>query len=237
MKRFVSVLAVSAALGAVAADSDYTAETGYVTLTSNDDRDKSSFYSVGRWSDGQDPHSGTNYYVGSQLQFYCDNNRTDDFAGDGIWVAGKVYHPGGWVNNVNCGPLHMLPGSWLTWRGVGGFANGSMEILGSEANPVTIRFSTPPQSQSVRMPSRCLFRPRPTRIFGLPILRAPSRLTASGSWSSRTRMSSARHSRSSRPGRTSTARRRSTGGIRWHRTAACFRRPVRSCSIPSPSCH
>ena len=142
MKRLVSALMVSAAFAAQAADSDYTAETGYVTLTSNDDRDKSSFYSVGRWSDGQDPHSGTNYYVGSQLQFYCDYNRTDDFAGDGIWVAGKVYHPGGWVNNVNCGPLHMLPDSWLTWRGVGGFAGGSMEILGTEANPAYIRFST-----------------------------------------------------------------------------------------------
>ena len=147
MKKLMVVMfalvGVSASAGDRSYDALYTAETGYVTLTKDDTGNgaNSSFHSSRGWSDKDVPpdygmpHSGTNYYVGSQYRLYLDDVASGQtptgFDGDGIVVAGEVRMNGAWGRSAICGPLTMLPGSAFYWVNIGHVTGGSVHIKGT----------------------------------------------------------------------------------------------------------
>ena len=127
-------------------DNQYTAASGYVTLTSNDGSTTSSWDTVGYWSDKAVPHSTTNYYVGSARTLNVKKNTSGQtaapFGGRKLVVAGKLmdYGTSGWRTQLGDG-LVMLPGSEYAMSSAGYVDSGSMEILGTKENPVQITFS------------------------------------------------------------------------------------------------
>ena len=119
-------------------DSLYTAETGYVTMTSSNDKSCSGFVTAGRWSDKLPPHSGTNYYVGTGKTMYTTNNPIFNgqvFAGDKLVVAGKILHTAGSRVTVSWGDTEFLPGSGYDFGSVGAIQTGTFTVKGTEENP------------------------------------------------------------------------------------------------------
>ena len=143
----ISLLTVGASLfataswagsGAVDYDSLYTAETGYVTMTSSNDKTCSGFVTAGRWSDKLPPHSGTNYYVGIGKTMYTTNNPIFNgqvFAGDKLVVAGKILHTAGSSSTISWGDTEFLPGSGYDFGSVGAIQAGTFTVRGTEENP------------------------------------------------------------------------------------------------------
>ena len=116
-------------------DSLYTAETGYVTMKKND---SSGFVEAGQWSDGQAPHSDTNYYVGTGITFSTPNNSELNgrvFAGNKLVVAGKITHSAGSASTISWGNTEFLPGSIYHFNSVGKIMAGSFTVKGTEENP------------------------------------------------------------------------------------------------------
>ena len=104
----VAVFTVAPIFVAVAADSDYTAATGYVTMKGNDNNSIVSFNAAGNWSDGAAPHNTTNYYVGSSRTL-CTTSAQATFQGNELVVAGQVYHKAS--SAITWGNTVFLPGS------------------------------------------------------------------------------------------------------------------------------
>ena len=127
-------------------DSQYTAASGYVTLTANDGSTTSSWDTVGYWSDKLVPHSTTNYYVGSARTLNVRKNTgaqtAAPFGGAKLVVAGKLmdYGTSSWHTQLG-DAIIMLPGSEYAMSSAGHVDSGSMEILGTGENPVQMSFS------------------------------------------------------------------------------------------------
>lgn len=119
-------------------DSLYTAETGYVTMTGNDSKDNSGFVNKGKWSDGNAPHPGTNYYVGASRIFSTPNLAEYNdhvFQGDKLVVAGKISHTAGSSAKINWGNTEFLPGSAYHFNSVGMIKAGDFQVNGTEDAP------------------------------------------------------------------------------------------------------
>ena len=151
MKRLLMVTCAAAAISVLAErvpeyDSQYTAASGYVTLTSSDGSTTSSWDTVGYWSDKAVPHSTTNYYVGSARTLNVKKNTSGQtaapFGGAKLVVAGKLmdYGSSGWHTQLG-DAIVMLPGSEYAMSSAGHVDSGGMEILGTKENPVQITFS------------------------------------------------------------------------------------------------
>ena len=131
----IAVFAVAPILVAVAADSDYTAATGYVTMKATDaNQNSSSFAAAGNWSDNQAPHNDTNYYVRSGYTLYTPAKNAT--------FSGKTLVVGGYLRTANAytytfGNTIFLPGSRFRFGQISTLAaGGSFTIQGTEASPV-----------------------------------------------------------------------------------------------------
>ena len=146
MKRIL-VAAASAAIAAfpvLAADADYTAETGYVTAIKNG----SSWLAATTWSSGMRPVDltvATNYYIGTAYQIYMLNY--DDFTngyatvkfpadGSKLFVAGTCTHTGNIRTKPYYGDITFLPGSAFFYNSVGEILSGDFTIRGTAESPV-----------------------------------------------------------------------------------------------------
>ncbi len=94
-KRFVLsvAIALSADVALFAAYEDYA---DYVSLTKVNNSGSTSWNSANGWSDGQAPHSGTNYYVGVGKLLWRSSDKQDDdvlstWAGGQLVVAGTLH--------------------------------------------------------------------------------------------------------------------------------------------------
>ncbi|MBP3404634.1 MAG: autotransporter-associated beta strand repeat-containing protein [Kiritimatiellae bacterium] len=123
-------------------DSLYNAESGYVVMKGSDKEYRSSYTTAGQWSDGAVPHSGTNYYVGSEYKLTVATQRTSyvaaPFAGDELVVAGWLRDYGAAKYQTWLGKTRMLAGSEYFNNSVGSVNGGPMIIEGTEDNPVRI---------------------------------------------------------------------------------------------------
>ena len=146
MKRILvaAASAAIAAFSALAADADYTAETGYVTAI----RNGGSWLTATTWSSGMRPVDltvATNYYIGTAYQIYMLNY--DDFTngyatvkfpadGSKLFVAGTCTHTGNIRTKPYYGDITFLPGSTLFYNSVGEILSGDFTILGTAESPV-----------------------------------------------------------------------------------------------------
>lgn len=123
-------------------DSLYNADSGYVVMTLSDKPTRSSYTGAIGWSDGAVPHSGTNYYVGSEYKLTVATQRTSyvaaPFAGDELVVAGRLEDYGASKYRTWLGKTRMLAGSEYFNNSVGSVNGGPMIIEGTEDNPVRI---------------------------------------------------------------------------------------------------
>ena len=143
MRQMIAVAAVAALAAhfASADDSDYTAETGYVTAVQD-----GHWLLAATWSSGVSPVDlavATNYYVGIGRKVTL--LRSDDtgyadykFPADGsrLVVAGQVTHAASSVAKPYYGDVTFLPGSTFYYNSVGEIRSGDFRILGTEASPV-----------------------------------------------------------------------------------------------------
>ncbi len=141
----LAVFVIAFAVAYVTLAEEYSAATGFVTLNGKDSGGVSSFISAGKWSDGREPHSGTNYYIGADCLL---NTPTDgksyEFKGDRLVVddGGKFNH----AVNMNgsiwfSGSLEMLPGAYYSFGSVGKILSGIIDIRGTESSPVVFYIS------------------------------------------------------------------------------------------------
>ena len=127
-------------------DSEYTAATGYVTMNGNDNSHTSSWDSRGNWSDGAEPHSITNYYVGSSRTLNVKHNDSGQtpgpFAGGKLVVAGVLWDYGtaGW-HSILGDNVTMLPGSQYYMSSAGHIDSGRVTIKGTAVNPTLVTYS------------------------------------------------------------------------------------------------
>ena len=139
LKR-MAVFVIAFAMAYLTFAEEYSAATGFVTLNGKDSGGVSSFISAGLWSDGREPYSGTNYYIGADCLI---NTPTDggsyEFKGDRLVVddGGKFNH----AVNMNgsiwfSGSLEMLPGAYYSFGSVGKILSGIIDIRGTESSPV-----------------------------------------------------------------------------------------------------
>ena len=131
-------------------DSLYTAETGYVTMKKNDSNTASGFAGTGQWSDGRQPHSDTNYYVGTERTFCTPNDASFNghaFEGNRLVVGGKISHTAGSGKTISWGDTEFLPGSVYHFSSIGNIIAGSFTVRGTEENP--FRFNINRNSGSV----------------------------------------------------------------------------------------
>ena len=155
MKQVLMTVCAIAGIGVYAYDSAYdaiyTAAAGYVTLEADDsgNGDKSSFHTGLHWSDHEEPHPGTNYYVKTGKALYLDHVQSggtpEGFHGDSIVVGGQVRMNGALGAKAICGPLTMLPDSVFHWETFGNVTGGSVHIKGtgtSTVKPVVFRSGT-----------------------------------------------------------------------------------------------
>lgn len=153
----ITVLAYASAL--CAADSDYSAATGYVTMSGNDSTSasttQSSFNSKGKWSDGKDPHSGTNYYVNSTRTLTVPNANAT-FAGNKIVVAGTVFQVATGGKNIKWSDAEFLPGSKFRIQQVAPIrCNGCFTISGTEEAPFKMYSTRSTASEILLYPKFC----------------------------------------------------------------------------------
>ena len=126
----------------------YNAAGGYVTLLGNNSglNGESTFMtnivrSSYGWSDGQDPHSGTNYYCGlrnPQAQL-CTPKITDGtftFQGDALVIGYRLIALT--TSTIDVKDLYLEEGGYLMTMSGGALSltlQGSLTILGSSSNP------------------------------------------------------------------------------------------------------
>ena len=157
MKKLLTIMAAAVAATVFGGYGDlpdtFNASTGYVILNTKDAAGAessggfSSFYVGDHWSDGQAPHSNTNYYVPSGYMFVTPRGPDSivaklaedptclTFKGDIVVAAGEVR---GQSSGYECTipDLRMLPGSSFYWGAAWPTLRGDMTVYGTEASPV-----------------------------------------------------------------------------------------------------
>ena len=145
MKRILvaSASVAIAAFSVLAADADYTAETGYVTAVKD-----GGWLDATTWSGGINPvalNVATNYYIGTTRKvsmLSADESNAGyanvKFPADGstLVVAGTFTHRASANASPYYGDVTFLPGSTFNYNSVGTIQSGDFRICGTEANPV-----------------------------------------------------------------------------------------------------
>ena len=159
MKKLLMAVATTTAVTAVGGYGDlpnaFNESTGYVTLASPDaagPSGHSSFWDGTYWSDGQPPHSTTNYYAGRT--FVTPRNATataaklaDDpaaltFKGRILVAAGAIYGQSE-TYEFEIPDLRALPGVNIYWSGNWPALLGTMTTYGTSASPVKFTYAIP----------------------------------------------------------------------------------------------
>lgn len=148
MKSIVQIRAVAAFAFAVFAHAlmaGYDTAGGYVTLLSNNlgSKGESTFMtnivrdSYG-WSDGLDPHPGTNYYCGANRQL-CSPKVTDGtftFPGDSLTIDYRLIILA--TSTLNVADFRLEKGGYIMFNGSGALSmtlQGNLTILGDALSP------------------------------------------------------------------------------------------------------
>ena len=146
--KSLSILAVAFVVpfGAFAADyydDLYTAATGYVTMTNEDSSAVRSFRTAGYWSDGREPHSDTNYYVGSKVRLYTPGGDATaySFGGRRLVVRNYVTHNALLADTISWTEVELLPGSSYVFGSVGNITAGDFTISGTAESPSVFSIS------------------------------------------------------------------------------------------------
>lgn len=157
-----SALVVSLAIAGLAQHSAfaaYNAAGGYVTLLGHNSGTKgeSTFMtnivrSSYGWSDGRDPHSGTNYYCGSSAQL-CTPKVTGGaftFPGDSLTIGYRLIALASSTLNINDFRLEQN-GYVMTYdeNAYNVTLQGSLTILGDESRPVWFQVGKNPQGYKI----------------------------------------------------------------------------------------
>ena len=126
----------------------FNASTGYVTLDTADAlTSHSSFWDGTNWSDGQAPHSTTNYYVNSLFSTLMSaNDITAKLAQDptALTFKGRMMVADAsarlylYSANFEIPDLRMLPGAWIYWGSNQPEVLGKMTTYGTASNPAKI---------------------------------------------------------------------------------------------------
>ena len=147
MKQIIAVtcLVSIVALAVRAADSDYTAETGYVTAINSSSK---SWLLATTWSTGISPVDltvATNYYIstGRGVNGLTSDEATAGYAsvkfpadGSKLVVAGTFTHTAAGTTKPYYGDMTFLPGSKFAYNSVGEILSGDFTIRGTAENPV-----------------------------------------------------------------------------------------------------
>ncbi len=162
MKTISKVRIVVACLFAVAVHTlfaGYDAEGGYVTLLGHNSGSKgeSTFMtnivrSSYGWSDGRDPHSGTNYYCASNKQLCTPNveGGSFKFPGDSLVIGMRLIALAS--STLEIDDFRLESGAYVMTMGNAGYdvtLRGNMTILGGESNPSWLELGKSPQSYKV----------------------------------------------------------------------------------------
>ena len=158
MKSIVQIRAVAAFAFAVFAHhlmAGYDAAGGYVTLLSHNlgSQGESTFMtnivrdSYG-WSDGLDPHPGTNYYCGANRQL-CSPKVTDGtftFPGDSLTIDHRLIVLA--TSTLNVADLRLEKGGYIMTYNDKAYSvtlQGNLAMLGSESSPSGFHLGEAPQ--------------------------------------------------------------------------------------------
>ena len=121
--------------------------TGYVTLTETETATtvaggNYSYNRIGKWSDGNAPHSTTNYAVIGAKEMWIPQAKSSDFKGNQLVIGDGASLRFSGNSTSGFAALCMQPGSF--WQSAGSSAGtqtvgGSIYIYGTEQNPVVLK--------------------------------------------------------------------------------------------------
>lgn len=152
MKKVLTTMAVAIAATAIGGYGDlpdaFNASTGYVTLDAADTLlTHSSFWDGANWSDGEPPHSTTNYYVNMLFSTLMDASVINaKLAQDptALTFKGRMLVADAKASlylysaNFDIPDLHMLPGSQIYWGSYQPEVHGRMTTYGTTTSPAKI---------------------------------------------------------------------------------------------------
>ena len=151
--RFVAVFSLALAVHPLFAG--YNAAGGYVTLLDHNSglNSESTFMtnivrSKYGWSDGLDPHPGTNYYCGSSAQLCTPKitNGTFTFRGDSLVIGYRLIVLA--TSTIEVEDLRLEKGGYLMAMSNGKHSlalRGNLTVLGDKANPSWFNLGDSPQ--------------------------------------------------------------------------------------------
>ena len=154
MKKMLTIMAVAIAATAIGGYGDlpdaFNASTGYVTLDVADTLlTHSSFWDGTNWSDGEPPHSTTNYYVNKLFSTLMDASVINaKIAQDptALTFKGRMLVAGAsamlylYSTNFVINDLRMLPGSQIYWGSNQPEVRGRMTTYGTTTSPARILY-------------------------------------------------------------------------------------------------